>query len=460
MQVDTGGTMRQHMRYTRLLAVLLGLSLVAAACGDDEDEPEAGGEDGQQEEGQQEDPAVAALLETGEADPSCEAEEDGVLRIGGLLPETGDLAFMGPPMNTGAGLAIADINEAGGVNGADVEFGNEDSGDGEPSIAPDAVDRHMQQGADVILGAAASGISLNVIDTVTANCRIQFSPANTAVDFTTYDDDDLYFRTAPADIMQGQLQAELALEDGGGDAAILARQDSYGQGLADYITLFYEQGGGGEIIERRNYDPEAAEFSAEVEAVINADPDILFMVGFEESYSIMQDLFEQNFTPDEKKIYFVDGNISNTAGETITEPGALVGIRGTLPSPPEERGGEFRDRMHQENADLQDEIYGPETYDAVTVVALAAQAAGTDRADEVARHINGVTNEGTECTSYAECLQLLEDGEDIDYSGVSGPVDFGRPGEPQRGTYAIQAYGEDNRIDPEQTEFREVELPS
>jgi ABC-type branched-subunit amino acid transport system substrate-binding protein len=455
--------MRQHMRSTRLLAALLGLSLIAAACGDDEDEPEAGGEGQQQEEegqgggGGEQGEAAAALQEVGDADPSCEGDEDGTLRLGGLLPETGDLSFMGPPMTAGATLAIDDVNAAGGVNGRPVEFANEDSGDGEPSLAPDAVNRHLDNDVDVILGAAASGISLNVIDAVTGACKIQFSPANTAIDFTTYDDDDLYFRTAPADIMQGQLQAELAIEDGGGDAAILARQDSYGQGLADYIEQFYVDGGGGEVVERRNYDPEASEFSAEVEAVLNADPDVLFMVGFEESYSILQDLFEQNFTPENKFIYFVDGNISDTAGEVITDPGALVGIRGTLPSA--ELGSDFRDRMHQQVPNLEDEIYGPETYDAVTVIALAAQVAGTDRPDEIARAINGVTRDGTECTSFEECLPLIEDGEDIDYNGVSGPLDFGRPGEPQRGTYAVQQYGEDNTIDDEATEFRDIELP-
>jgi ABC-type branched-subunit amino acid transport system substrate-binding protein len=447
--------MRQHSKHTRLLAILLGLSMIAAACGDDD---EGGTETEGDSEEQQEDPAVAALQEVGEADPSCEGETDGTLSLGGLLPETGDLSFMGPPMTTGAALAIEEINAAGGVNGQPVEFGNEDSGDGDPPVAGDAADRHISNGVDVILGAAASGISLNVIDTVVAACRLQFSPANTSIEFTTYDDDDLYFRTAPADIMQGQLQAELAVEDGGGTAAVLARQDSYGQGLADYITLFYEEtGGGNEIAVRRNYDPEAAEFSAEVEAVLNEDPDILFMVGFEESYSILQDLFEQGFTPDQKRIYFVDGNISNTVAETITDPEALVGIRGTLPSTD---NPDFQDRMVDQTPNIEDFIYGPETYDAVTVIALAAAEAGTDRPDEIARHINGITRDGEACENFADCLALIEAGDDVDYNGQSGPLDFGAPGEPQRGTYAIESYGEDNLIDEGAREFRDIELPS
>lgn len=247
-------------------------------------------------EAEEVDPAVAALQETGDANPTCTGEEDGVLQLGGLLPTTGDLSFLGPPMIAGSELAVEDINAAGGVNGQDVEFVNEDSGDAEPSIAPAAVDQHLQRGVDAFVGAAASGISLNVIDRVIAECKIQFSPSNTSAEFTTYEDDDLYFRTAPADVLQGGVLANLALEEGGGTAVILSRQDSYGEGLASYIEIPFTLGGG-EILDRRPYDPEAQEFSAEVQAVVDNDPDILFMVGFNESYRIIEDLLEQNFTP-------------------------------------------------------------------------------------------------------------------------------------------------------------------
>ena len=43
------------------------------------------------------------------------------LKIGTLLPQTGSLAFLGPPEFAGVDLAAKEINEAGGVNGADVE---------------------------------------------------------------------------------------------------------------------------------------------------------------------------------------------------------------------------------------------------------------------------------------------------------------------------------------------------
>ena len=51
--------------------------------------------------------------------------------------------------------------------------------------------------------------------------------------FTDYDDNDLYFRTAPSDILQGQVLGEIIIEDGNQTVGILALQDPYGEGLAE-----------------------------------------------------------------------------------------------------------------------------------------------------------------------------------------------------------------------------------
>jgi len=216
--------MRQQSRWLRLLAVLVGLSIFAAACGDDDDTEASSDTTEATEEGGND---LAPPL--GDAAPSCTGEADGTLSIGGLLPQTGDLSFLGPPEEAGAALAVSDVNAAGGVLGQSIVFTPGDSGDTDPDVANPTVDSHLAAGADVILGAASSGVSLNVIDKVTGDCKIQFSPANTSPEFTDYEDDDLYFRTAPSDVLQGQVLADLMIEDGVASAALLARQDSYGE---------------------------------------------------------------------------------------------------------------------------------------------------------------------------------------------------------------------------------------
>lgn len=442
--------MRHHSRWLRLLAVLLGMALVAAACGDDDD-TEAGTEDTEEaDEG-----GEALAPPEGDADPQCEGESDGTLTLGGVLPQTGDLSFLGPPMDAGAELAVTEVNENGGVLGQEIVYRPGDSGDEAPDVANPTVDEHLQNNTDVVLGAAASGVSLNIIDKVVDQCRIHFSPANTSPQFTEYDDDDLYFRTAPSDVLQGQVLADLMIEAGVATAAIPARQDSYGEGLQEFTTIPFEEQGG-EVVAAPVYDPEAQSFEAEVDEIVSADPDALVLIGFDESSRILNALLEQGFTPDEKEIFLVDGNIGNAFGENFTEPGTLVGVRGTLPSA--ELTDEFRDRLLETDSGLQDFTYGPETYDAVVIIALAATAADTDDPAAVAREINGVTRDGEACETYADCVALLEEGTDIDYNGPSGPQDFSQPGEPTAASFAVQSYGEDNQIDDSATEFRQAQL--
>ncbi len=442
--------MRQHSRSLRLSALFLGLSLVAAACGDDDTEAGDESTDTTAAEG-----GSALAPELGDAAPACTGEADGTLTFGGLLPQTGDLSFLGPPEEAGAALAVADINAAGGVLGQDVVYLPGDSGDADPDVANPTVDAALSAGADVIVGAASSGISLNVIDKITGACKIQFSPANTSPQFTDYDDDDLYFRTAPSDILQGQVLADLMVEDGVATAALLARQDSYGEGLLEFTQLPFEEQGG-EVVLDQVYDPEAASFEAEVDAVVSSDADALVMIGFEESGRILSSLFEQGFTPDAKQIYLVDGNIGNALGEDFADPGALVGVKGTLPAA--ELTEDFRSQLLETDPALVDFSYGPETYDALIISALAAVAADSDDPAAIAAQINGVTRDGEACETYADCVELLDAGEDIDYNGPSGPQEFSQPGEPTAASFAIMTYAEDNTIDDEATEFRQASL--
>jgi branched-chain amino acid transport system substrate-binding protein len=444
--------MRQRRRSMRLLAIFLGLSLVAAACGDDDD-TEASGDDGTETT---EEAAGVEAPPVGDAAPSCTGDSDGTLTIGGLLPQTGDLSFLGPPEEAGAALAVSEVNAAGGALGQPVAYQAGDSGDADPDVANPTVDAALAANADVILGAASSGVSLNVIDKITGACKIQFSPANTSPQFTDYDDDDLYFRTAPSDILQGQVLADLMVADGVANAALLARQDSYGEGLLNYTKVPFEEQGG-EVVLDQVYDPEAQSFEAEVDAVVSEDPDALVLIGFDESGRILNSLFEQGFTPDQKQIYLVDGNIGNALGEDFTEPGVLYGIKGTLPAA--ELTEDFRQRLLGVDPALTDFSYGPETYDAVIITALATVAAETDDPAAVAAQINGITRDGTACETYTDCVALLEAGEDIDYNGPSGPQEFSQPGEPTAASFAILSYAQDsNTIDDAATVYQHASL--
>ncbi len=79
--------------------------------------------------------------------------------------------------------------------------------------------------------------------------------------------------------------------------------------------------------------------------------------------------------------------------------------------------------------------------------------AGTDDPSAVAAEINGVTKDGEVCTTYEDCIALIEAGTDIDYDGVGGPYDFADPGEPAAASFRIWTYGADGETDASLDEY-------
>lgn len=403
----------------RFAAVLAAAALILTACGDDgdnEDEPNTGTEES----------------------PSVEPKGDGVLTFGTLLPATGDLAFLGPPEFAGVTLAVEDINAAGGVLGQDVVQVKGDSGDGTPDIAGAQVDKLLGSDSDVIVGAASSGVSITVIDKITGAGAVQFSPANTAAGFDTdeIDPNRLYFRTAPSDYLQGEVLANEVIEDGFDNVAIMGRQDFYGEGLAERTRDVLEEKGA-TVSEFLLYNKDATTFTAEVNKLAAAEPDAIVLVTFAEITTLIPQLIAKGLGPQDVQLYFVDGNLSNYPDEDFN----LDGVKGTAPTSATP-DPEFEARLFDTPPMSKDDavLYGPESYDAVIISALAAIAAGDDSGEAIGANIVDVTREGTKCATFEECAALLEEGEDIDYDGKSGPADMTDTGSLAAGTYGIYEY--------------------
>jgi ABC-type branched-subunit amino acid transport system substrate-binding protein len=243
-------------------------------------------------------------------------EGDGEFVVGSLLPETGSLAFLGPPEFAGVNLAVEEINAAGGVLGKPTKHIQGDSGDTENNVAPGTVDTLLGQNVDLIVGAASSSVTLSVIDKITTAGVTMFSPANTSKKLSDYPDKGLYFRDAPSDILQGQVLADTIIGDGNSNVYILALNDDYGTGLAEDLTTGLE-GGGATVVGTKIYDPKAESFTAEVEAAKAADPDAIALIGFDESSRILATMIEQGVGPQDVAVYGVDGNMGNALAQNF-----------------------------------------------------------------------------------------------------------------------------------------------
>ena len=427
----------------KAVAVLGAASLALAACssGDDEAAPaettaeETAAEEPTEEEAPEEEAAEETAAEEVEEEATCQTD---TLIVGSMLPATGDLAFLGPPEFAGVEKAIAEVDAGGGVLGNPITYIEGDSGDTTTDIASQTVDSHLSQGVQAIIGAASSGVSLTVIDKITSNGVVHFSPANTAPALTTYPDNGLYFRVAPSDVLQGAVIAADAIDNGVESMAVVARQDPYGEGLKDAVVKDFSDAGG-TITADLLYDPAAPSFEAEVADIVASGPQAVTVIGFEESVKLLQEMIKQGAGPQNIQIYLVDGNISTTAYEDFPA-GTMNGTRATVPSGEADLTA-FNESLLEVDPDLTDFAYGAQSYDAAMLIALAAEAAGCADGASIATALPEVAGNGGEaCDNWADCKALLDAGTDIDFQGVTGPVDFNEYGDLAQGTIEVNEY--------------------
>jgi len=397
--------------------------------------------------------ASSALVLSGCAGGS-QSETFPELLIGTALPQTGSLAYLGPPEEAGVALAIADINAADAGISIDVVYG--DSGDGDNKAYETEIPRLLNEDVRAIIGAASSGVSLSFIDQVTKEAGVlQVSPANTSTALSDYDDDGLYWRTAPADFLQGEALGQLLAADGHETAAFLTLNDAYGITLEEEATKAFEAAGG-TVLGSASVNGGDTNLTSQVNEVLALDPSALVVILFDETLTAIPEIVAGGF--DSANIYMTDGNISQYGDKFPA--GMLEGAKATLPGPTSTSiADDYKNRadaawMALGNESLftaNDWAYSTESYDAVILVALASLAAQSTKSAEIAakmQEVSGGSGNGEKCTTFAACAEIINGGGVADYDGVSGPITFADNGDPSEAAIGIYQYDAENLFSP------------
>ena len=409
------------MKNRKLIALIAVLAIFAAACGTAEEVVE--------ETEATEAPATTEAPASTVAAPAADP-----LVLGTLMPLTGDLAFLGPGIESGAILAVEQINAAGGVNGQPIVWVQGDSGTA-PDVALASLNSLIADGAQGVMGAAASGISLAIIDTAIAAEVVMVSPSNTSPQFTKIKNGGFYARTAPSDLLQGAVLAQVLIDDGHTSVSIISRADSYGRGLAEATASSFEALGGS-VDTIVYHSQEATEFASEVtQAGKNGSDSIVGILFPETGCGVLKSAFEQDYlsTP----WYFTDGvrgaNLSSECGLG----NALDGFKGTAPGSTAGVALDAFTAAYQEKFGEAPAPYSAQAYDAIMIMAISAAANGVTGAD-IASGLVEASGNGTACIG-VECWALVAAGENVDYKGASGDINLDEQGDPTASTYDVWA---------------------
>lgn len=407
--------------------------LLAASCGGSDD---AGGD--------RPTTAEAPSPQTPAVRPATAPVGDGPeLAIGVVLPETGSLGYLYPPMGAGVELATEDILAAGGK----IKVLTGDTAT-DPDAAPVVVNRLLGEGAHVILGAAASGISQSFIQTLSDAQVPQCAPSNTSASFSAQDNADFYFRTAPSVVAEAPLLAHLMASSGATRVAVIVRSDDYGASLADQVErrladLRVEA-------DRLPYAQDAPNYGDVVSAAVATGADTFLLISFVEGVQIIRGLLEIGVPP--SAIFGGAGLFNPTLPERVdsSAPERLDGF--TVISPFGTDAFNQRIMAHHGGPEV---AFGANTYDCLVVLTLASLAAGSADGPAIISEVQGVTRDGAKCYDFGECASLLAAGQDIDYDGVSGPLELDAVGDITVGTYAVMEVsdGETVVVDIQQVEI-------
>jgi ABC-type branched-subunit amino acid transport system substrate-binding protein len=408
-----------------------GIAGLAGCTGDGGDGTETGTDSG------------GDMTETDSGGGGGSMSRDSPVRVGVLMPETGDLSSVGVPIRDGALLPAVQLE---GETDFTIETQVADT-QTDPQAGISAAENLVNSGYPAITGPASSGVNLQVTRQVLIPSGVVgCSPSSTSPNVTTLEDNDLIFRTPPSDALQGQVIAQVGTDElEASTAATMYVNNDYGQALSES----FESAFSGEVANAISFEKEQPSYTSRLETALQNDPDMLVVIGYPASgIQLFRDYYNDFDTGVD--IVVTDGlKDPELPGEVGSDMSNVIGTAPTAAGP----GREFFSDLYQEEYGSEPGVFTSQAYDATAVLILANVAAGENTGTAIRDNLRAVANpEGDEYgpSELADAVAAVAAGDDINYVGASSPVDFDENGDMRTVTYEIFGFTSDG-VETQQT---------
>lgn len=359
------------------------------------------------------------------------------LKIGAIMPLTGELADYGPAAKSGVELAVDEINKAGGVLGSPVALAVGDD-QTSPQAGVDTAQKLVSvEKVDALVGPMGSGVFIPVAKTVAIPAGIPIiSGSATSPVISTLDSKGFVFRTVPSDAFQGVALAQVGMDKGYKSVGIIYVNNDYGKGLAETFEKSFVKNGG-KVTASVPFEPKQASFRGEVQKAATGHPEALVLIAYTgDGVPILKQALESGSF---NKFLLSDGM---KAPEIIDAIGGqfLNGAAGTAaaPMPGYAAAETFKANYKAKYGEISPKPYIDTYYDATMVIALAAEKAKSTNGTKIRDAIKDVTSPDGEKVGpgeFAKAKTAIAAGKKIDYIGASGTIKFDAHGD-VGGTFA------------------------
>ncbi len=330
---------------------------------------------------------IAVFFVTGATLIGCKKQSEEI-KIGVILPLTGDIAVYGQKMKNGIDLAVEEINKSGGIKTKKlVVLYEDDQGDPKSSVA--AFRKLITtEKVPAIIGGAISACALSVAPIADKEKVVLFSPAATSPKLTGIS--EYFFRNWPSDVYEGLVMGRFAADTLElSKVAILYVNNDWGVGLSKEFEKSFTRGGGS-IVVKESFDQGASDFRTQLTKILKAKPQAIYIIGYlKELLILLRQKEEMGIKIQLLSTYgFYDPQILQEIGKAaedaiftapIFDPGSPTKIVETYVKEYEAKYG------------VKPDIWSAQAYDVMNVVALALKK-GAKTGSEIQAEIAKVKN--------------------------------------------------------------------
>lgn len=353
------------------------------------------------------------------------SELSGTIKLGALLPLTGDLASYGQRAKVAVQMAQNDINNYTASKGMSVkfEFVIEDT-QTKPDVALQKLQELNALGVKAVVGPMTSAEVRNLLSYATNSKILMVSPSSTAAALAVPNRGYLY-RTVTTDLFQDRAIAKMITHFGYKYVIVLYRGDAWGDGIAgDFPNAFAKEGG--TVVNKIRYDPNTKDFTNELSTLNTYVTDAIskygknnvaiLTVSFDEAAIILNQAKSYS-TLMSVRWFGTDGTADITKILTDAgEPATMVGLYSTIFTPAASaKLDQFISRF-KAIAGQEPDSYSIISYDSAWLIALAVIQAGVYDGEQIKNLLPTVAQT---------------------YDGVSGKIVFDQYGDRASGDYKI-----------------------
>ena len=360
---------------------------------------------------------------------SAEASGSDTFKIGATGPITGGDAIYGNAVKNGIQIAVDEINEAGGINGYQIDYNfQDDEHDAEKAV--NAYNNLKDWGMQVLIGTTTSAPCIAVVEKTHADNMFQITPSGTAVECVQYDN---AYRMCFSDPTQGTESAKYIGENGMAQkvAVIYDSSDVYSTGIYEAFAAEAENQPF-DIVSVEAFTADAkTDFSVQVQKSKDAGADLLFMpFYYTEASLVLAECNKQGYEPTFFGCDGMDGILGVENFDTALAEG-LTFLAPFVAKSEDEQVQSFVSKYEAAYSETPNQ-FAADAYDCVYVVKAAIEAAGA-----------------TPDMSVSDlCDAMKEAMTSVSYSGITGKdITWGEDGEPNKAPLVVKV------VDGEYTEL-------